>query len=581
MPAPPPRGPAGYPAPPPQAYSPPKPGGYIPQAAPAPVADSSEKHMKDVKPGTIIGGRYRVEKLLGRGGMGTVYAVTHVNTGEELALKLLNPAIADNGAAVERFKTEARAPIRIGSENVVRVVDADVSPELNVPFMVMEKLEGHDLRDELKKRGALPAGEVVLYFKQIARALDKAHQKGIVHRDLKPANFQVVKREDGSPLVKILDFGIAKLTNDAQHELTVAGQVFGTPWYMAPEQAKGDLSKVGPHTDLWALGLIAYQLLTGRNYWTADGMAGLIGQICYEPMTPPSQMAPHLGPLFDMWFTRACNRDTGQRFGSAGEMVEELAQALGVQTTGITTASGQIHADSSLQLQIQMGQTPGTGAIPGSIPGSGRISSQNLPNPMGQTGNPLGQTGNPMGQTGNPMSSSVAGMSASHPSIAGALAASTPSPSQSKKPTMAIALGVVAALVLGVGATGVYLLTSGNKEDPAAAVKKSDATAAAKQDPVPENKSADTASAPAPSASAKSSASASKSAAPPVGATAGSAKTATSAKAGSSAAPAASSAKAAPSAAPAAPSAKKPEPTTKKGPAPANSNKVNVGKVHF
>jgi serine/threonine-protein kinase len=339
-----------------------RPGGpYVPRGPGAKrgADEPSDVHMVTLKEGTIINGRYRVEKMIGRGGMGTVYAVRHVNTDEELALKLLHPALAENQAAVERFRTEARAPVRIGSDHVVRVVDADVSDDLGqVPFIVMERLSGHDLRSELKRRGALPAGEVVLYLRQVARALDKAHKKGIVHRDLKPANLYVVKREDGSPLIKVLDFGIAKLTDDAARELTMAGQVFGTPWYMAPEQARGDLGNVGQHTDLWALGLISYQLLTGRNYWTADGMAALIGQICYEPMDPPTKSAPHLGPLFDLWFARACNRETTGRFAGAVEMVEELAHALGVEQTGVgvTTQSGnQRGMDSSLQIQVPRG----------------------------------------------------------------------------------------------------------------------------------------------------------------------------------------------------------------------------------
>ena len=285
----------------------------------------------DLAAGTIIAGRYKVQRLLGRGGMGAVYVVQHVNTGETLALKVLHPALANNVQAVERFKTEARAPVRIGTDHVVRIFDADVSAEIgNVPFMVMEMLNGRDLGSELKRRGVLSAGEVVLYLRQVARALDKAHAIGIVHRDLKPANLFVTERDDGTPLIKILDFGIAKLTDGMSAELTQDGTIFGTPWYMSPEQARGHASKVGPPADLWALGLITFRLLTGQNYWTAEGMAGLIGQIVYDPMPPPSQMAPHLGPRFDAWFARACNREQEQRFPTATELVLRLAEALGV-----------------------------------------------------------------------------------------------------------------------------------------------------------------------------------------------------------------------------------------------------------
>lgn len=358
----------------------PAPQPYVPAPKPPPARRNEEigdLHAGTIRKGTIISDRYRIEGMIGRGGMGTVYAVAHVNTGEQLALKVLNPALAENEDAVSRFRTEARAPVSIACENVVRVVDADVSEKLGqVPYMVMERLEGHDLRSELKRRGALPAGEVVLYLRQVALALDKAHRKGIIHRDLKPANMYVVKRDDGSPLVKVLDFGIAKLTDDAAQELTVAGQVFGTPWYMAPEQARGDLGAVCAQTDLWALGLIAYQLLTGRNYWTADGMAALVGQICYEPMPPPSQSAPHLGPLFDMWFTQACNRDPSQRYPTAAATIDQLAQALGVNQTGAGITTG---SDSNLQFHAQSLQSGSHPAIPGTSLGSASLDGTDAP----------------------------------------------------------------------------------------------------------------------------------------------------------------------------------------------------------
>jgi serine/threonine-protein kinase len=398
-----------------------------------PDETSSGAHLQVLRPGTVINGRYRIESLMGRGGMGTVYRVRHVNTEELLALKLLHPALAENERAVERFRTEARAPVRIGSEHVVRVVDADVCEKLGkVPFMVMELLTGRDLRSELKRRGALPAGEVVLYLKQVAKALDKAHSKGIVHRDLKPANIHVEKRDDDSPLVKVLDFGIAKLTDDAAQELTVAGQVFGTPWYMAPEQARGDLGRVGPSTDRWALGLIAYQLLTGRNYWTADGMAALVGQICYEPLPAPTQMAPHLGALFDLWFAKACNREPDLRFGSARDMVDELAKALGVDpSTGITTGSGPV------QINVPMPQADTPPAGYATVPGT-----MAMPHAHGAM---------------------VSGPYAALDGTAAPLY-STAMPPRKSSATTAAVLGVVIALVVGVAAVGIYLALPKDEE---------------------------------------------------------------------------------------------------------------------
>ncbi len=367
--------------------------------APGPAAGGGGNQAgQDMLLGATLGGRYKVEKLLGRGGMGAVYAVKHLNTGESLALKVLNPALASNSQAVERFRTEARAPVRIGTDHVVRIVDADVSAELgDVPYLVMELLDGRDLGTELKRRGALPAGEVVLYLRQVARALDKAHSIGIIHRDLKPANLYLTTRDDGSPLIKILDFGIAKLTDGMSAEMTQDGTIFGTPWYMSPEQARGLASKVGTSADLWALGLIAFRLLTGRNYWTAEGMAALIGQIVYDPMPPPSQMAPHLGPKFDAWFMKACNREIEQRFTTATELVRELAGSLGV--SHMVQPTGQWDQQS-----LSMSGAPGMSmsGMPGGLSISGMPGgvSPQMPMPGGQM--PGGQMPGPQQMAGAP-----------------------------------------------------------------------------------------------------------------------------------------------------------------------------------
>jgi serine/threonine-protein kinase len=334
------------------------------------------KHGPPLKAGTLVCGRYEIERFLGRGGMGSVYAVHHVNdVGETLALKALHPTLATNAQAVERFRTEARAPVWIGTDNVVRIVDTDVSPELGgLPIMVMEMLTGHDLDTEVKRRGALPADEVVLYLQQVARTLDRAHSLGIIHRDLKPANLYLTRRDDGTPLVKILDFGIAKLTDGSARRLTQDGVIFGTPWYMSPEQASGKSSTAGPSVDRWALGLITYRLLTGEIYWTAKSMGVLIGQLFTEPMPPPSQRAPQLGPRFDEWFATACNRDPEKRFPSATEQVDRLAEALGVAigttaATPVDASAGQLPEGASLS------GTPGAGV---SIAGGAAAPSVSL-----------------------------------------------------------------------------------------------------------------------------------------------------------------------------------------------------------
>jgi serine/threonine-protein kinase len=281
---------------------------------------------QEILPGSTIGGRYRVERLLGQGGMGAVYVVRHTKTDERLALKVLHASIARDAGALARFRREARMPATIDSDHVVRVTDADTAAELDgAPFIVMDLLRGRDLEREVEARGALPPAEVVHHLRQAARALDKAHARGIIHRDLKPENLFVATRKDGTTCLKVLDFGIAKITSDASSSVrTAPGSVFGTPMYMAPEQVRGAAGDIGPWTDVWALGLVAHKLLTGRAYWVFDSLPMLVLSITHEPMPPPSARDASLGPTFDAWFARCCARVPTQRFPSAGEAIDAL-----------------------------------------------------------------------------------------------------------------------------------------------------------------------------------------------------------------------------------------------------------------
>lgn len=309
---------------------------------------------QSVAQGTIIGQRYRIERKLGAGGMGEVYLVQHVHTDERFALKVLHTTIISDTNALERFRREARTPARIDSEYVVRVTDADAAPELaGAPFIVMEYLRGEDLDHHIEQHGAMDPRDVVTYLRQVARALDKAHAIGIVHRDLKPENLFITRREDGSPHLKVLDFGIAKFTSHATSDLvrktaTSPGEIFGTPLYMAPEQAKGESNAICAQTDLWALGLIAHRMLTGKDFWDAETLTALIAQIVYEPMQKPSAKGCDLGPAYDAWFLRACNRDPSARWASAGEAVAALGQALGMSEAELGPELARLSRNTSL-----------------------------------------------------------------------------------------------------------------------------------------------------------------------------------------------------------------------------------------
>ena len=289
--------------------------------------------VNSISLGTVVAGRYRVQRRLGEGGMGSVYVVEHVHTGQELALKVLNAKMLKDEIAVERFRREARAPARVQSDHVVQVTDADVAAELGgAPFLVMELLRGQSF-DQLLEH-SLPLGDALLYLQQMARALDKAHALGIVHRDIKPENLFLTHREDGTPCVKLLDFGIAKLTQGSESvaSKTATGAIFGTPLYMAPEQILGQPEKICAQTDIWALGIMAHRMLVGSEPWTAETLPHLVAQIAYEPLPVPSGRGSKLGPEFDQWFGCCCARQTEDRFKTASDAVNALALALGQES---------------------------------------------------------------------------------------------------------------------------------------------------------------------------------------------------------------------------------------------------------
>jgi eukaryotic-like serine/threonine-protein kinase len=340
----------------------------------------------------LIGGKYRPLGIIGEGAMGIVYSVEHILTGEQLALKVMTSHQGATRDAIERFKREARASAKIKSEHVVRIIDADVAPELDrAPYLVMDLLEGTDLEKASADQPVAPP-VVLEWLRQIARALEKAHRLGIVHRDLKPENLFLTYREDGRPLIKILDFGIAKIAAESTGT-TQSGQILGTPLYMSPEQARGDPAHIGPSSDLYALGLIAYKLLIGTPYWNATSVAGIIGQVLYESMAPPSLRGSALGPEFDQWFLRACNRDPSLRFSSPIEQVEMLAKAIGLPT-----------ADAAFEaLRSNPGASADGFTGPGTqvSPGAGRYGSETI----AQSGNTLVSSSSSTGGRANAPSS--------------------------------------------------------------------------------------------------------------------------------------------------------------------------------
>ncbi|WP_437276913.1 serine/threonine-protein kinase [Sorangium sp. So ce375] len=291
-----------------------------------------------LQPNTRFRNRYQVLRVIKAGGMGAVYEVMDDVTATRRALKVMLPSLLDSEELRARFALEARITGIIESDHIVRTSDAGVDDDTGTPFLVMELLRGEELGSLVKKRGALPAEDVALYLFQAALALDKTHAANIVHRDLKPDNLFVTVRDDGSPCVKILDFGIAKVI-EQHHASTLTRQMLGTPVYMAPEQIRAERN-VGPRADIYALGHVAYALLVGESYWAQEAEATpspymLAGELLRGAMEAPSARAARrssaaLPKEFDGWFLKATALKSEDRFERASVAVSALAAALGV-----------------------------------------------------------------------------------------------------------------------------------------------------------------------------------------------------------------------------------------------------------
>jgi eukaryotic-like serine/threonine-protein kinase len=283
--------------------------------------------MTPVDEGEILAGKYRVERVLGMGGMGVVVAALHLALDERVAIKFLLPEALANAEAVARFAREARAAVKIKSQHVARVIDVGTL-ETGAPYMVMEFLKGQDLSNHLRESGALPVVDAVDFVLQACEALAEAHALGIVHRDLKPANLFLTTLADGSPCVKVLDFGISKVTNPSASGpdlgMTKTQTMMGSPLYMSPEQMASSRDVDG-RADLWAIGTILYELLTGRVPFNADTMPQLCAMILQYPPPPPRSLRPEIPEGLVHVVLRCLEKDRTRRFANVAELAHALA----------------------------------------------------------------------------------------------------------------------------------------------------------------------------------------------------------------------------------------------------------------
>ncbi len=274
---------------------------------------------------------------LGEGGMGAVWVADHLALRTQVVVKFIARGLSADKEALDRFSREAAAASQVKSPHVVQTFDHGVT-EAGVPYIVMELLEGCDLGVYLEQEPNIPPLRVIEILRQLARALDRAHEKGIVHRDIKPGNVFLTDlggkdKDRGDVFVKLLDFGIAKGVDVAGYggrldSGTRTGAMVGSPFYMSPEQILGS-KDVDYRSDLWSVGVLAFEMLTGKKPFDAETMGGLAIRIHIEPLPLLSAVNAALPVALDGWFARACARDASGRFGSAKEMTDELAEAFG------------------------------------------------------------------------------------------------------------------------------------------------------------------------------------------------------------------------------------------------------------
>lgn len=300
--------------------------------------------------GSSLADRYKLLSLLGSGAMGDVYLAEHVILGKKMAVKILKDDFCRHEEWVQRFQQEAIAASRIGHENIVNVTDFGRTPD-GALYFVMEALDGVNLKTLIVREGQVPLARALPILSQVAKALGAAHAQGIVHRDLKAENVMICRRDDGSDFVKILDFGISKVTtvddpgqpasNLGGKRLTRVGTLMGTPEYMAPEQAGGDATD--HRTDVYAFGILSYEVVTGTVPFTAPSVMAILMKHLKDPPEAPSRRRPDLNlPLeFDYFVLHALSKDAAHRQQSMAEVRDEISRCM--EAIGLPSISSGVH----------------------------------------------------------------------------------------------------------------------------------------------------------------------------------------------------------------------------------------------
>jgi serine/threonine protein kinase len=308
-----------------------------------------------MRPGLLITPSLRLSRPLGGGGMGSIWLADHLTLKTEVVVKFMSAALGADTESRARFSREAVAASQVKSPHVVQTFDHGLTDD-GIPFIVMERLEGEDLAQRIR-RARLTLREIASILTQVSRALTRAHRIGIVHRDIKPANIFLCDVGGDEPFVKLLDFGIAKATFDLGLGDTRTGETMGTPFYMSPEQFTA-AKDIDFRTDLWSLGVVAFECLTGARPFQADSIGGMATVLMSRSTPSPSSLRPGLPAALDAWFAHAVARDPARRFQSASDLAEAFA--------GIASSAGSTAFEASETIPFKAPAAPEAG--PGDLP---------------------------------------------------------------------------------------------------------------------------------------------------------------------------------------------------------------------
>jgi serine/threonine-protein kinase len=404
-----------------------------------------------VVPGQVLAGKFRIERVIGEGGMGIVAEATHLGLDERVALKFLRREVMKLPDVVARFDREARAAVKLKSEHVARVSDVGMTED-GIPYMVMELLAGQDLAQMLTEKGPLPIAEAVEYMIQACEGVGEAHARGIVHRDIKPENLFVVQRNETWNLLKVLDFGISKAVLVGTSSVDLSSHnttsIMGSPYYMSPEQLRSTRS-VDHRADIWSLGVVLFELLTGTTIFDdTNEFTELVAKILESPHRKLCVFRPDAPIALQIVIDRCLEKDSSRRYQNVAELAVALlpfaprrSRVTAERTTSITRAAGLI-TDPSFQVppSVYPPPAPSSGSYP-----TGPLTTPQLP-PV----NPLGETMSPMSAAPRLPTPIPLAAPASSPSLA-AGSVDTVTTTRKQLSPIALALGAVVLLGCGVG----------------------------------------------------------------------------------------------------------------------------------